>query len=69
MGCITRAFYFAEASLIVPVDFVRLPLVAAMGYFFFAQVAPTTTWIGAAVIFVAIVMMARSARAAARMQP
>jgi len=69
MGCITRAFYFAEASLIVPVDFVRLPLVAAMGYFFFSQVAPTTTWIGAAVIFVAIVMMARSARAAARMQP
>lgn len=69
MGCVTRAFFFAEASLIVPVDFVRLPLVAAMGYFFFAQVAPATTWIGAAVIFAAIVMMARSARVAARMQP
>ncbi|SNT20141.1 hypothetical protein [Antarctobacter heliothermus] len=69
MGCVTRAFYFAEASLIVPVDFVRLPLVAVMGYFFFGQVAPVTTWVGAAIIFAAIVLMARSARAAARMRP
>lgn len=69
MGCVTRAFYFAEASLIVPVDFLRLPIVAALGFFLFGQVAPMSTWIGATVIFVAILLMARSARGQVRPQP
>lgn len=62
MTCVTRAFYFAEASLIGPVDFLRLPFVAALGYLFFGQVVAMSTWIGALVIFVATVLMAQSAR-------
>lgn len=62
MTCVTRAFYFAEASLIGPVDFLRLPFVAALGYMFFGQVVAMSTWIGALVIFVATVLMAQSAR-------
>jgi drug/metabolite transporter (DMT)-like permease len=62
MTCVTRAFYYAEASLIGPVDFLRLPFVAALGYLFFGQVVAMSTWIGALVIFVATILMAQSAR-------
>lgn len=63
MAMATRAFALAEASLIVPFDFLRLPLVALLGYLFFAQVVPVTTWIGGAIIFSSSLLMARSARA------
>ncbi|MDF0598352.1 DMT family transporter [Psychromarinibacter halotolerans] len=62
MGMLTRAFSLAEASLLVPIDFLRLPLVAALGYLLFAQEVPLTTWIGGTVIFGATLLMARSAR-------
>lgn len=63
MGLVTRAFSLAEASLLVPIDFLRLPIVAALGFMLFGQVVPFTTWIGGAVIFAATLVMARSARA------
>jgi len=48
---LSRAFVLAEASLVSPILFLRLPVVAAIGYVFFAQVPDVWTWIGAAVIF------------------
>jgi len=62
MAMITQAFSMAEASLLVPMDFLRLPLVAAIGYLMFAQTVPVSTWIGGTAIFAATLMMARSAR-------
>ncbi len=62
MGLVTRAFSMAEASLLVPIDFLRLPMVAALGFVLFGQIVPATTWIGGAVIFSATLLMARSAR-------
>jgi drug/metabolite transporter (DMT)-like permease len=62
MAMVTRAFSLAEASLIVPIDFLRLPIVAALAFLLFGQRVPTTTWIGGAVIFAATLMMARTAR-------
>jgi drug/metabolite transporter (DMT)-like permease len=62
MGMVTRAFSLAEASLIVPIDFLRLPIVAALAFMMFGQTVPVTTWIGGAVIFAATLMMARTAR-------
>ena len=63
---VTRAFSLAEASLIVPIDFLRLPFVAALGFLMFGQTVPPTTWIGGAVIFGATLLMARSARSRRR---
>lgn len=63
MGLATRAFSLAEASLIVPFDFLRLPFVAVLGYLIFAQSVPLSTWLGGGVIFAATLMMAKSARA------
>lgn len=62
MALATKAFSLADASLITPFDFLRLPFVAILGYFFFAETVPYTTWIGGAVIFFATLLMARSAR-------
>ena len=62
MGAVTRAFALADASLIAPIDFMRLPFAAILGYVLFAQAVPLTTWIGGAVIFAATLLTARSAR-------
>ncbi len=62
MGAVTRAFAMADASLIAPIDFMRLPFAAVLGYLLFAQAVPLTTWIGGAVIFAATLLTARSAR-------
>jgi drug/metabolite transporter (DMT)-like permease len=62
MGLVTRAFSLAEASLIVPIDFLRLPIVAALAFVIFGQTVPATTWIGGTVIFAATLIMARTAR-------
>lgn len=58
----TRAFSMADASLITPFDFLRLPFVALLGYLVFAQTVPASTWVGGSVIFAATLLMARSAR-------
>ena len=62
MGLVTRAFSLAEASLIVPIDFLRLPIVAGLAFAFFGQTVSIATWIGGTVIFAATLMMARTAR-------
>ena len=61
MLLVTRAFALAEASLIVPVEFLRLPIVAALAFFWFGHTVALETWLGGIVIFGATLMMARSA--------
>ncbi len=48
----TQAIKLAEISQIQPLDFVRLPLIAVIGYVLFGEVPTIWTWIGGAVIFV-----------------
>lgn len=62
MTLATKAFSLADASLITPFDFLRLPFVAILGYLIFSETVPYTTWVGGAVIFLATLLMARSAR-------
>ena len=57
--CLTRSFAVAEASLVEPVMFIRLPCVAVIGYVLFAQVPDVWTWVGGAVIFVSTYGLAR----------
>lgn len=62
MGCVTQALASAEASLIAPLDFLRLPFVALLAYLFFGQSVSSTTWLGGGMIFAATFIMAQSAR-------
>lgn len=70
MYFITRALRIGNASQTAVWDFVRLPWVAAVGFVFFAQRPDLWMWIGAGVIFVAVLWATlidsrRAARAAA----
>lgn len=57
--CLTRALAVADASLVEPVMFVRLPFVSMIGYVLFAEIPDSWVWVGAAVIFVSTIVLAR----------
>jgi drug/metabolite transporter (DMT)-like permease len=48
--CMTRALQHAEATTIVPMDFLRVPLSALAGWLVYAEVVDTWTIVGAALI-------------------
>ena len=45
-----RSFALADATAVVPFDFMRLPFVALIGFFAFGEKADMWTWLGATVI-------------------
>ncbi|WP_246045465.1 DMT family transporter [Rubellimicrobium roseum] len=65
MALMTHAFSLADATIVAPVDFLRLPLVAAMAYALFGEVAGPATWAGGAIICGSALMASRMSRAAA----
>lgn len=50
---LARAIAAADARVVMPFDFLRLPFTAALGYAMFAEMPDGWTWAGAVVIFVA----------------
>jgi drug/metabolite transporter (DMT)-like permease len=50
---LTRSIGSADARIVWPFDFLRLPFTVAIGYVMFAQVPGPWTWVGAIVIFCA----------------
>ncbi|MBO6519856.1 MAG: DMT family transporter [Rhodospirillales bacterium] len=60
--CMARAFAHADAMVVVPMDFLRLPLVAMLGLVFYGE--PLDPWVlaGAAIIFGAIFLNIMSER-------
>ena len=49
--CMTRAFRLADATLVVPLDFLRLPLIAVVGALFYREPIELATMLGAVVMF------------------
>lgn len=49
--CITRAVKAADASVVVPIDFIRMPLIAVVGAVFYGEPFDTAVLAGAALIF------------------
>jgi len=47
----TRAMKLGDATLVVPIDFLRLPLIAVVGAVFYGEPLQAATFAGAAVIF------------------
>ncbi len=68
MTLVTRALSLADVSLIAPLDFLRLPLVAALAYLMFGEIPEVATWIGAAVIFGSTLLVAGGTRFVRREQ-
>jgi len=62
MGMMTHAFSLAPATVIAPVDFLRLPLVALGGYALFGENIALTTLCGGGLICCAALIAARSGK-------
>lgn len=59
--CLTRALRLADATTVIPMDFLRLPLIAVVGALFFAEPLQATVLLGALVVFVATWINLKSA--------
>ena len=57
--CLTRSFGIAQASLVSPILFFRLPIVAVIAFYVFDQQSEIWMWVGAGVIILATTWMAR----------
>ena len=60
--CMARAFQQADAILVVPLDFLRLPLIAAFGFFYYGEALNPWVLGGAALVFAANFLNIRYAR-------
>jgi len=49
--CMTRALRIADATVVAPIDFLRLPLIAAVGTVVYGEPLDWTVFLGAGVIF------------------
>jgi drug/metabolite transporter (DMT)-like permease len=49
--CMTRAMKLVDAMVVVPIDFIRLPLIAAVGTLMYAEPFDPLVIVGAAIIF------------------
>ncbi len=60
--CLTRAFHAADASVVMSLEFARLPFAVAFGFILMHELIDLWTWIGAGVIFAAALYTARRER-------
>lgn len=51
--CLTTALSLAPASIVMPIDFIRLPVIAIVGAAFYAETLDPWVFVGAVVIFAA----------------
>ena len=59
MYCFVHGYAIGEASLIGPMEYIRLVLAALAGYFIFSEVPGPWTWVGAAIIVSATLYITR----------
>ncbi len=48
---LTRALKIADTSLVMPFDFLRMPVAAVAGFILFAETLDPWSWLGAAIVF------------------
>ncbi len=58
--CITRALSHGEASVVMPINYVRLPFAAIVGFLLYTEVPDAFTLTGGAIIFAAVSYIAAS---------
>ncbi len=49
--CLTRAFILEDASVVMPIDFLRLPFIAVVGYVFYDEPLEFWVFVGAVIVF------------------
>ncbi len=59
--CLARAFRLADATVVVPMDFLRLPLIAVLGFVLYGEALKIWVVLGAGIILLAAWLNLRSA--------
>ncbi len=59
----TRAYTYADASLVATFDFARLPFAVLIGLYFFNEPTDIWTWVGSIIIFAAAYYITQNERA------
>jgi drug/metabolite transporter (DMT)-like permease len=59
--CMTRAMLYADATVVVPMDFLRVPLTATVGWLLYSERLDSFTVLGAALILTGNLLNLRSA--------
>jgi drug/metabolite transporter (DMT)-like permease len=66
--CFTRAFALADASAVMPLEFLKLPFTALLAYLLFAQVPSVWTWLGGGLIFASTIYISHREAKLARVR-
>lgn len=64
---LTRAFAAADASIVLPFDFAKMPIAVLIGWFVFGEPTDVWTWVGATVIVASTGYIARREAQIARL--
>lgn len=64
--CLTRALSFADATIVVPMDFLRVPLIAFVGFLTYGEYIDVWVLVGTTVIFLGSYNSVRRERVSAR---
>jgi len=58
--CLTNAFRAGDATMVVPFDFLRIPLIALVGWLFYSEALDLFVFLGAALIIAGVVWNLRA---------
>ena len=58
--CLTNAFRSGDASVVVPIDFLRIPLIAVVGYLLYGESVDVFVFLGAALIICGVLWNLRA---------
>jgi len=58
--CLANAFRWGDASLVTPLDFLRIPLIALVGWWFFGEALDVWVFVGALIILAGILWNLRA---------
>jgi len=58
--CLTKAFNYGDASIVVPIDFMRIPLIAIVGWLLYDEGLDVFVFAGAALIVVGVLWNLRA---------
>jgi drug/metabolite transporter (DMT)-like permease len=52
--CLANAFRAGDASVVVPLDFLRIPLIAVIGWWFYGEALDALVFVGAGLIIAGV---------------
>jgi drug/metabolite transporter (DMT)-like permease len=66
----TKSYTMAEITSLEPIGFIKLPIIALLGWMIFEEIPGTWTWVGGLIIFISTIYISqREAKASNSLKP